>query len=173
MSAWRHLRAIGLLPFVATAVVPGFLVWRGDVRVGWGLPDGLAVLPALVGVSLVGVGLALFVRTVSLFVTVGRGTLAPWDPTSRLVVRGPYRHVRNPMISGVLFVLLGEAAVLGSPALLIWAAVFLAVNAIYMPLVEEPALKRRFGEDYESYAASVPRWLPRLTPWDPVPGGRG
>jgi protein-S-isoprenylcysteine O-methyltransferase Ste14 len=168
MSVWRHVRAIGLLPFVATLGVPAFLVWRGDASVGWGLPDGLAVLPALLGVSLVGVGLLLFVRTVALFVTVGVGTLAPWDPTSRLVVRGPYRHVRNPMISGVLFVLLGEAAVLGSPALLIWAAAFLAVNAVYMPLFEEPGLQRRFGKDYETYAANVPRWLPRLRPWDPA-----
>jgi protein-S-isoprenylcysteine O-methyltransferase Ste14 len=168
VSVWRHVRAIGLLPFVATVVVPAFFVWRGDVSVGWGLPDGLAVLPALLGVSLVGVGLVLFVRTVALFATVGQGTLAPWDPTSRLVVRGPYRHVRNPMISGVYFVLLGEAVGLGLPALLIWAAAFLAVNAIYMPLFEEPGLKRRFGEDYETYAANVPRWLPRLRPWDPI-----
>jgi protein-S-isoprenylcysteine O-methyltransferase Ste14 len=168
VSVWRHVRAIGLLPFVATLVVPAFFVWRGDVSVGWGLPDWLAVLPALLGVSLVGVGLVLFVRTVALFATVGRGTLAPWDPTSRLVVRGPYRHVRNPMISGVFFVLLGEAVGLGSPALLIWSAAFLAVNALYMPLFEEPGLKRRFGADYDMYAANVPRWLPRLRPWDPI-----
>jgi protein-S-isoprenylcysteine O-methyltransferase Ste14 len=168
VSVWRHARAIGLLPFMATLVVPAFLVWRSDVNVGWGLPAGLAVLPILLGLSLVGVGVVLFVRTVALFATIGQGTLAPWDPTSRLVLRGPYRHVRNPMISGVLFVLLGEAAVLGSPALLIWAAAFIAVNAIYMPIFEEPGLKRRFGEDYEEYAASVPRWFPRLRPWDPL-----
>jgi protein-S-isoprenylcysteine O-methyltransferase Ste14 len=71
------------------------------------------------------------------------------------------------MISGVLFVLLGEAAVLGSAGLLIWAAAFLAANAVYMPLFEEPGLRRRFGEDYETYAANVPRWLPRLRPWEP------
>jgi protein-S-isoprenylcysteine O-methyltransferase Ste14 len=106
------------------------------------------------------------VQTVSLFARVGEGTLAPWDPTSKLVVRGPYRRVRNPMISGVLFVLLGEAAILGAPALLIWAAAFLAVNAAYMPLFEEPGLRRRFGEDYDVYKANVPRWLPRVTPWD-------
>jgi protein-S-isoprenylcysteine O-methyltransferase Ste14 len=166
VSVWRHARAIGLLPFMATLVVPAFLVWRGDVNVGWGLPDGLAVLPILLGLSLVAVGVVLFVRTVALFATVGQGTLAPWDPTSRLVVRGPYRHVRNPMISGVLFVLLGEAAILGSAGVLIWAAAFLAANAVYMPLFEEPGLRRRFGEDYETYAANVPRWLPRLRPWE-------
>lgn len=103
----------------------------------------------------------------ALLATVGRGTLAPWDPTSRLVVRGPYRHVRNPMISGVLLVLLGEAAFLGSLPVLAWFAAVLAVNAVYFPLVEEPGLSRRFGEDYERYRANVPRWVPRLRPWEP------
>jgi protein-S-isoprenylcysteine O-methyltransferase Ste14 len=158
MSPWRHVAAILLLPFMATVVVPALLEWNAEVDFG--------PLFAL-GVLLVAVGLLLFVTTVALFARIGQGTLAPWDPTSKLVVRGPYRHVRNPMISGVLFVLLGDAALLGSPALLIWATAFLAVNAVYMPLVEEPGLKRRFGEDYETYAANVPRWLPRLRPWEP------
>ena len=39
------------------------------------------------------------------------------------------------------------------------AAVFGAVNAIYMPLVEEPGLTRRFGEDYVTYRNNVPRWI--------------
>jgi protein-S-isoprenylcysteine O-methyltransferase Ste14 len=104
-------------------------------------------------------------RTITLFASVGRGTLAPWDPTRRLVVRGPYRHVRNPMISGVLSILLGEAALLGSFPLLAWFGVFFAANAIYMPLVEEPGLERRFGDDYRTYKRNVPRWVPRRKPW--------
>jgi protein-S-isoprenylcysteine O-methyltransferase Ste14 len=168
MSVWRHLRAIGLLPGVVTLAVPALIVWRSDeFGVGWGLPIGVALLPPAIGILLIGAGLAFVVRTVSLLVTVGRGTLAPWDPTARLVVRGPYRHVRNPMISGVLCVLAGEAMLLGSPALLIWFAAVLAVNAAYLPLVEEPGLRRRFGEDYENYRAHVPRWIPRRHPWDP------
>lgn len=173
MSRWRHLRAIGLLPGVGTLLVPALIVWwTGALNVGWSLSDGLAVLPALAGAVLIGLGLLLMVRTVALFAKVGKGTLAPWDATSRLVVRGPYRHVRNPMISGVLCVLLGEAVLLGSPPLLIWFAAFFAVNAIYLPLVEEPGLVRRFGEDYQRYRSEVPRWVPRLRPWDPGrPGG--
>jgi protein-S-isoprenylcysteine O-methyltransferase Ste14 len=116
--------------------------------------------------------LLLIVRTTALFVSVGRGTLAPWDPTTRLVVRGPYRYVRNPMISGVLFVLLGEAALFGSLALGIWFGLVLAVNAVYMPLVEEPSLQRRFGEEYERYRAHVPRWIPRVRPWNGTESSR-
>ncbi|HXV32690.1 MAG TPA: isoprenylcysteine carboxylmethyltransferase family protein [Gaiellaceae bacterium] len=158
MSVWRHVRAIGLLPFVVTVVVPGLLLWRS----GAGL--GRPVL-AVAGIALVALGLALVVWTVALFARVGRGTLAPWDPTSRLVVAGPYRHVRNPMISGVLAIVLGEAALFGSWALLVWFAAVFAVNAAYFPLVEEPGLRKRFGADYDAYKANVPRWLPRLRPW--------
>jgi protein-S-isoprenylcysteine O-methyltransferase Ste14 len=155
----RHLRAIGLLPGVVAVVVPALIVWRTGTSFRWFL--------AVPGALLIGLGLLLVVCTVALFVTDGRGTLAPWDPTARLVVRGPYRYVRNPMISGVLFILLGEAALLGSVSLLIWFAAVFAVNAVYLPLLEEPGLSRRFGDDYERYRAHVPRWLPRVRPWVP------
>jgi protein-S-isoprenylcysteine O-methyltransferase Ste14 len=158
MSLRRHALAIGLLPVVVTLVVPAAIILRDrPVEVHWAL--------ALPGAVLIAAGLALVVWTIALFGTVGKGTLAPWDPTSRLVVRGPYRHVRNPMISGVLGILLGEAVLLGSVPLLVWFGLVLAVNAVYMPLVEEPGLRRRFGEDYETYKANVPRWVPRLRPW--------
>jgi protein-S-isoprenylcysteine O-methyltransferase Ste14 len=91
-----------------------------------------------------------------------------------LVVQGPYRHVRNPMISGVLGVLLGESALLGSLPLLAWSGVFWLANAVYIPLVEERGLEDRFGDDYRAYREHVPRWLPRLSPWQglaPAEGG--
>jgi protein-S-isoprenylcysteine O-methyltransferase Ste14 len=160
MRVLRHLAAIALLPGVVAGVVPALVVWGEDVA-AW--PRALA------GAALIALGLALVARTVALFATVGRGTLAPWDPTARLVVRGPYRRVRNPMITGVLSVLLGETLLFGSPALLAWFAIVFAVNAVYFPLVEEPGLRRRFGADYEAYRAAVPRWLPRLRPWHPAP----
>jgi protein-S-isoprenylcysteine O-methyltransferase Ste14 len=69
------------------------------------------------------------------------------------------------MISGVLAILLGESALFASPPLLACFAVVFAVNAVYFPLVEEPGLRRRFGEDYDAYRANVPRWIPRRRPW--------
>jgi protein-S-isoprenylcysteine O-methyltransferase Ste14 len=160
VSVWRHLRAIGLLPVTVTVVVPGLVLWRSGAD--------LAARPlAAVGVALIALGLLLVTWTVALFARIGMGTLAPWDPTSRLVVTGPYRHVRNPMISGVLAVLLGEAALFGSLALLVWFGAVFLVNAVYFPLVEEPGLRKRFGDEYGAYCANVPRWLPRLRPWEP------
>ena len=75
--------------------------------------------------------------------------------------------MRNPMISGVLFVLLGEAVFLGSVSLLIWFLIFFELNALIMPLIEEPTMVDRFGDDYVSYKRNVPRWIPRLKPWTP------
>lgn len=165
----RHLLAIGLLPFVVAVVVPVFIAGRpGALNPGWGLPAPLSLLPTIVGCLLAGLGLLLVYRTVSLFATVGDGTLAPWDPPRRLVVRGVYRYVRNPMISGVLFVLLGEAIVAGSLSLFGWFVAFFAINSVTMPLIEEPALEDRFGNDYVAYKSNVPRWIPRLRPWRPV-----
>ncbi len=166
MSLWRHVRAVGLLPGTVTVVIPAaILVATGSVRVGWGLPGAAAALLVVAGVLLLVFGLVLLYRTIRLFAGAGQGTLAPWDPPRRLVVEGPYRHVRNPMISAVLFVLAGEAVLLGSPPLAAWLALFFAVNAAYFPLAEEPGLERRFGDDYRLYRRNVPRWIPRRTPW--------
>ena len=104
-------------------------------------------------------------RTITLFATRGRGTLAPWDPPRRLVVNGVYRHVRNPMISGVIAIVLGETAMLGLRPMAWLAAIFIAINATYIPLLEEPILRQRFGDDYDAYRRNVPRWIPRLRPW--------
>jgi protein-S-isoprenylcysteine O-methyltransferase Ste14 len=164
----RHLLSILVLPTTAAVLVP-YLILAGR-------PGGARLLPAhgplhlaalVLGAILAAVGLALVVVTVRWFATVGRGTLAPWDPTQRLVVTGVYRHVRNPMISGVLLILLGQAAGFRSAGLLLWAAGFFLLNATWIPLVEEPGLEKRFGETYREYRRHVPRWLPRLTPWAP------
>ena len=160
MRVLRHLLAICLLPGVVAGVIPA-LILAGDELAPWPL--------IVLGAAALAIGLALIVQTVALFATVGKGTLAPWDPTERLVVRGPYRRVRNPMISGVLCVLLGEALLFGSIAVLAWFAFVFVLNAVYFPLVEEPDLQQRFGADYEAYRAAVPRWLPRLRPWQPAP----
>ena len=169
MSAWRHARAIVLLPGVAAVVVPTLILTiGGEASIGWGLDPVLAAVSVLIGLLLMGAGFALWVWTVRLFAAIGKGTLAPWAPTQRLVLEGPYSHVRNPMITAVLAVLMGEAALFGSAALLIWCAVFFALNWAYFVLLEEPGLMRRFGEEYRSYRRNVPRWVPRRTPWTPA-----
>ena len=94
-----------------------------------------------------------------------KGFIAPWNPPAELIIAGPYRYVRNPMISGVGFMLLGEVMLFINDGLAVWFLLFATVNAVYIPLVEEPQLLKRFGTAYALYRAEVPRWIPRLHPW--------
>lgn len=119
------------------------------------------------GALFVAGGFAMWVWTVRLFARIGKGTLAPWDPTERLVIEGPYAHVRNPMITAVLAVLLGEALIFGSTAIALWAAIFAVINHVFFLAYEEPAVERRFGEEYRRYKEHVPRWIPRRSPGRP------
>jgi protein-S-isoprenylcysteine O-methyltransferase Ste14 len=168
LSAWRQARAIALLPGTVAVVLPAIILIAGDgPDVGWGLQGLAAALPALVGAALIVAGFGLWLWTVRLFARIGGGTLAPWDPTQHLVIRGPYTHVRNPMISSVLAVLLGEAALFGSQGILLLAAAFLVANHAFFLLHEEPGLERRFGRGYREYKQAVPRWIPRRQPWTP------
>jgi len=161
----RHLLAVLVLPFNVLVTVPALLLWWAG---GFAAPSIFAISTDL-GVLLMALGLSLMISTIGLFVRVGRGTLAPWSPTEQLVVRGPYRWVRNPMINGVLVVLLGEALLFRSSWILGWWALFFLGNSIYMPLFEEPGLEARFGDAYRRYKAEVPRWIPRLAPVPPSP----
>ncbi len=172
----RMVKAVLILPGTAVVLVPGFIIWAaagtdfaapvsplvspgGDIRLWTG--------PGILGLGIFGLGICFGFWTASLFVTIGKGTPAPWDPPKNLVVRGPYRHVRNPMITSVLLMLLGEALFLQSWPIGWWGLFFFAANSVYFPLSEEKGLEKRFGEDYRTYKANVPRWVPRLTAWRP------
>ena len=160
----RHLLAIVTLPFMVAVLVPFWIAERYGVTFSLGRSIGL-VMPQVVGLILISFGLVLFVASLQRFAADGKGTLAPWDPPSVFVVRGPYQFVRNPMISGVIMLLFGEALVLLSPPHGIWAVSFLVLNLFYIPLVEEPQLERRFGDSYREYCRHVRRFIPRFSPW--------
>lgn len=166
----RHIRAIVLLPIMVTIIIPAIIITTtGPGSIGQSLPSPFGIAVLVASILFIGLGLTLLVNTITLFVLRGQGTLAPWDSTQKLVVQGIYGHVRNPMISGVFCILLGEAALLQSLHLLYWCILFVILNLIYIPLVEEPRLERRFGEDYRLYKQNVPRWIPRLRRWDAAP----
>src|SRR5258707_10335372 len=164
MMLLRHLAAFLALPFVVTVVIPVYVQRRNHLFLRW--PGGTsAMLAVIAGAIVLLLGLTLFAASVYEFATRGRGTLAPWDPPRALVVRGPYQYVRNPMISGVLLLLIAEALLLRSLPHAEWAGTFAVINAIYIPLLEEPQLKARFGDAYREYCRHVPRLIPRLRPW--------
>jgi protein-S-isoprenylcysteine O-methyltransferase Ste14 len=160
----RHILSILILPFVFVVVVPYWLL-SAFASGGWNNHSFLVLLILLAGVAIALVGLALFTWCITLFARIGQGTLAPWDPTRKLVAAGPYQYVRNPMIFGVLLILIGQALFWSSIALALWAALFFSINHVYFIMSEEPGLEMRFGESYRLYKMNVPRWIPRLKPW--------
>ncbi len=81
------------------------------------------------------------------------------------MVGGPYRYVRNPMYLAVEATIVGQALLLWQPALLLYAAAVWATMALFVQTYEEPALRRKFGAQYEAYRDVVPAWWPRLRPW--------
>lgn len=98
------------------------------------------------------------------FISIGKGTPAPFDPPRRLVIRGPYRFLRNPMYLGAALALAGAALVYHSLALFAYAAAFLLCFHLFVLLYEEPHLRRTFGIDYAAYCARIHRWWPSLHP---------
>ena len=163
----RSIVSVLALPMMVTGVLPALLLRTGGYAIGAGLPMPLKVIVAAIGIAIAAMGLFLAAGAMRRFSTEGGGTLAPWDPPRKLVVRGTYRYVRNPMISGVLGILLGEAIFFGSRPIFMWFVFAGVLNAIYMPLSEEPGLAARFGDDYLVYKRHVPRWIPRLRPSHP------
>jgi protein-S-isoprenylcysteine O-methyltransferase Ste14 len=103
----------------------------------------------------------LYLSCVWFFGTAGRGTPGTWDPPRRLVAAGPYRWVRNPIYLAALLIVAGEAWLFFSPALLAYAAALAVAFHLLVTCYEEPGLRARFGQPYETYRRTVRRWLPR------------
>jgi protein-S-isoprenylcysteine O-methyltransferase Ste14 len=124
-------------------------------------PRHLGLLEAIgLGLTLAGASLTLW--CIFTFIFAGKGTPAPFDPPRRLVVRGPYRWVRNPMYLGGVLAIAGASLYFRSAALAAYAAAFLVLAAIFVRFYEEPALERTFGEEYRRYRRDVRRWIPRI-----------
>jgi protein-S-isoprenylcysteine O-methyltransferase Ste14 len=154
------LALLRFLWFPATVVLL-VLAWIWlDSALGW---RGIQ-LPAL-GWALIAVGALLAGWCTAVFHSLGKGTPHPFAAkTKRLVIAGPYRCVRNPMMWGVGAILVGLALLLGSVGLWIGFAVFLIYINIFLRVYEEPDMERRFGDEYREYRRQVPRWWPRFRP---------
>ena len=155
INAVKHIFSF-ILPVTALVIIPLWVERHPQLKISVHLFVGLIIILA---------GLTIMAITISSFIRIGKGTLAPWSPPKKLVINGPYRYVRNPMILGVITVLLGEALCAWSEKILVWAGEFFIINVIYFIIYEEPSLEKRFGDEYREYKKHVPRWLPRITPY--------
>jgi protein-S-isoprenylcysteine O-methyltransferase Ste14 len=154
---------------VAPGTVAGLVPWRIS---GWRVQRpffGAAEL-RLLGALLLVLGAAVLLDSFARFALRGLGTPAPIAPPRHLVVTGLYRHVRNPMYVGLVAAILGQALLLGSAPLLAYALLVWLTVHLFVVLYEEPTLSSTFGEEYATFRANVPRWIPRLRGWVPKPG---
>jgi protein-S-isoprenylcysteine O-methyltransferase Ste14 len=142
-----------ILPITVSIIVP--LLIEKDISVKY-------ISALMAGLPIIFVGLCVMIMSISDFARIGKGTLAPWSPTKKLVITGIYRYVRNPMIIGLVTVLIGESITILSLHIFIWAVIFFVVHNIFIFVYEEPNLKKKFGEEYTTYKNNVPRWIPRI-----------
>jgi protein-S-isoprenylcysteine O-methyltransferase Ste14 len=126
------------------------------------VPRGPRVALALV---LFVTGTAAWFTCLDTFSRHGRGTPLPMDAPRLLVMRGLFAHVRNPIMAGELLVIWAVALYVASLGVLLYAIVISLLAHWLVVHVEEPELRRRFGSDYNDYCRNVPRWVPRLHPW--------
>ncbi len=163
------IKGILFIPGTALVFVPTVILWISTAGTGEIALAGPRTVRFWIALVMISDGLTLAVWTGILFRTVGKGTPSPWDPPRRLVLSGPYRFVRNPMIAGVLLLLGAESLIFGSWYLALWLCVFFVLKTAYLLRVEEPELERRFGQRYRRYRENVPRWIPSLRPWEEDP----
>lgn len=139
-----------------------FWVWPRDFRrfnESWGWPGWGGPLVDGAGIALIAGGLAAVAWCALILVRAGGGTPVPTDPPERLVAAGPFARSRNPIYLAYLVILLGEALLSGEAALFLYTAVVAAGAHLWVVLVEEPGLRRRFGAQFVRYTERVPRWL--------------
>ncbi len=140
---------------VVLVFVPAKILEKAGVE----SPEQLGVVE-WAGLLMVAAGGVLAVWCVVAFASVGRGTPAPFDPPRKLVIRGPYRYVRNPMYLGAILAMGGAALVHRSGHLMVYDGLFLVAAHVFVVRYEEPALDRLFGREYRDYRARVRRWVP-------------
>lgn len=144
-----------------TLVVPGTVAFYLPLLIAANIPPA-AGPRFLVALILLAAGTAIYLWCVWDFATFGRGTPAPIDAPKRLVVRGLYRYVRNPMYAGVLTVISGWILMFGAMDLVIYALCTWLFVHLFVIFYEEPHLGKLFGAEYHDYCARVGRWLPRF-----------
>lgn len=150
-----HLKSILTLPFNAIVIIPLIILYLTN---DYATRD-LGLLNVSIGVLLVSTGLIILSITIASFNSIGKGTLAPWDPPKELVTNGMYKYMRHPMISGVILSIIGESLLVQSGSILIYGIFFTLLNVIYLKYVEEPELVKRFGNQYITYKRNVPGFI--------------
>lgn len=149
----RNLFFTILQPGIVAGLIPYWILRDGSTF------DRSLQLYQYVGILLFLIGLVVMFHCIIMFAVEGRGTLSPADPTKKLVIKGLYRFSRNPMYLGVMMILIGEGIFFQSSNLLIYSLFIFLAFTLFILMVEEPRLRKDFGEDYRKYCQKVRRWF--------------
>jgi len=155
------IKNILILPFNVLITLPFILNLLNDTH----LIYEYNIYFKIIGILILILGIILFTKTVFLFFKFGNGTIAPWDPPKKFIIRGPYRYVRNPMLIGVNFILISEYLILNSLIIFVWSSIFIVINLLYHKFNEEKKLELKFGNSYIEYKKNVSAWVPRIKPY--------
>jgi protein-S-isoprenylcysteine O-methyltransferase Ste14 len=147
---------------IAPGTVAGLIPW---LITHWRFGDGATAGVSIAGGIVIALSLALLIECFARFALKGRGTPAPIAPARELVVSGAYARVRNPMYVAVTGIILGQALLFASAALIAYGIAVWFGFLVFVLYYEEPRLQRDFPESYAAYFENVPRWRPRFVPW--------
>lgn len=147
---------------VLLGVLPWVIVW---IEKRLGVPGfhfpGQVFLAVCLFLTLSSIGL----YSATTMAVLGQGTPLPIDSPRRLVIRGPYAYVRNPMAVAGLGQGFSVGLGLGSWGVLLYVLFGgLVWNYIARP-AEEADLERHFGDEFLRYREQVRCWLPRRKPF--------
>src|SRR5271157_5606912 len=152
---------VGAVAFVVVVPAVLFVVSYGLDK--YVLAERARLLELGVGAVTAIVGLVLMAWSVLTFVTIGKGTAVPIAPPRKLIVSGPYKFCRNPMILGAMLYYLGVGTYFGSLRIgMVMFLLSLIIGSCYMKLIEEKELHLKFGAEYEDYKKNKPFLIPKF-----------
>jgi len=158
-----------IVPGTVAVLIPRWLIggyFRPPARVltsiGWTMVGWTMIVCAMIGGALIVIGAAIYFRCAWEFAVRGLGTPAPIAPTKFLVTTALHRYVRNPMYIGVFLAILGQGIFFRSAHVAEYAIAMICIAHVFVLTYEEPTLHRQFGESYDEYRRTVPRWIPKF-----------
>ncbi len=152
---------VGLFIAVSLYIIlPGVSILLSDYL---SMPIIYLGLSQTLGIIVILIGIVFLIYLLKIFKVIGKGTPVVIEPTTKLIIIGPYKFVRNPMYLTHLFVFLGMFLYFGRILLLLYLILSWIAFHLFIVMWEEPQLKKRFGESYLDYIEKVPRWFPKLT----------
>jgi protein-S-isoprenylcysteine O-methyltransferase Ste14 len=163
LTSRRRFLAKALPVFVYTFFFPAllFIIPKLFLDRWLGLPTFLTpIARAVLGGSLITLGLIFLFWSIRAQRKIGRGTPMPLMATQKLVVQKPYLYCRNPIFFGLINLFFGISILFDSISSLVMILIFSVTILLYTKFIEEKELEKRFGDEYLAYKKETPFIIP-------------